>query len=68
MNIREFEERLKKHDWCYMMSDDDRWYDAGLAEEKALLSICHGKVTYQRLYDKYLHKQFPKAKSPWTKQ
>lgn len=58
MNLSEYKKRLAKHDWCYAFSDDDRVYQAGLAEEKALKSMCHGKKTYKKAYEIQYKKQF----------
>ena len=33
------EELLKKHDWYYMMSDDDRWYRQGSAQQYEIRKI-----------------------------
>ncbi len=58
MNIKEYKERLKKHDWHYSSSDDMRRYDAGLAEEKALKSLTHGRKTYKKAYESQFKKHF----------
>lgn len=58
MNIRQYKERLAKHDWHYAQTHDSRVYDRGLVEEKALKSMCHGKTTYQKAYDIEFRKHF----------
>lgn len=62
MNLRLYKQRLAKHDWYYSSSDDDRIYSAGLAEEKALKSMTHGKKTYKQAYDFEFNKHFKDAK------
>jgi hypothetical protein len=52
---------LDAHDWYYMMSDDPRKYDQGVAEEKQIMNLVsqlgqEGKD----LYNQYLLKHFPK--------
>jgi len=37
--LDDFESKLKSHDWYYMMSDDNRAYSNGLAEESELKKI-----------------------------
>ena len=58
MNLRQFKERLAKHDWHYSSSDDDRVYERGLAEENALKSLMKGKVSYQNAYQSQFNKHF----------
>jgi len=58
MNLKEFKERLAKHDWHYVQSDDSRVYQKGLTEEKALKSMTHGKITYKHAYDSHFKKIF----------
>lgn len=62
MNLKEFKKRLANHDWYYSQSDDLRLYEKGLAEEKALLSMCHGRKTYKKAYESLFHKHFKKVK------
>ena len=58
MNIKEFKQRLTKHDWHYAQSHDSRVYERGLAEEKALLSMTQGKITYKNAYNSHFKKIF----------
>ena len=37
--LDDYESKLKSHDWYYMMSDDNRAYSNGLAEESELKKI-----------------------------
>jgi hypothetical protein len=39
MMLDALEELLKKHDWYYMMSDDDRWYRQGSAQQYEIRKI-----------------------------
>jgi hypothetical protein len=39
MMLDALEEKLKKHDWWYMMSDDDRWYRDGRIQEDEIRKI-----------------------------
>jgi hypothetical protein len=48
--LDEFESALESHDWSYMMSDDKRAYENGLAEEKELEVI--GAQLYNSEYNK----------------
>ena len=48
--LDEFESALESHDWSYMMSDDKRAYEKGLAEEKELEVI--GAQLYNSEYNK----------------
>ena len=36
MNIQQFEELLKNHDWTYMMSEDSRYYRRGQNQLKEI--------------------------------
>ena len=48
--LDEFESALESHDWSYMMSDDNRAYEKGSAEEKELEVI--GAQLYNSEYNK----------------
>ena len=50
MTLREYKKRLDKHDWYYVMSDDPRWYDAGLAEEKELIKLAQSKPSFTKAF------------------
>jgi len=63
MNLREFKNRLDKHDWYYASSDDGRVYEKGLEEEKSLKLIMEGKVTYQKAYNSQFNKYFKTNKN-----
>jgi len=57
--IDDFESKLKSHDWYYMMSDDNRAYTKGSAEESELKKIAKqlASMGYDKdaanLYNKY---------------
>lgn len=42
-SLEDYKKLLQKHDWYFQMSDDDRWYKSGLAEEGEM------KKTYDSL-------------------
>lgn len=57
MNIQQFEELLKNHDWTYMMSEDSRYYRRGQNQLKEIdEAIVQGGEEYQKLYKKYRDK------------
>jgi hypothetical protein len=35
---------IKKHDYSYMFSDDDRWYNSGIKSEKHIKELLHGLI------------------------
>jgi hypothetical protein len=59
MTLENYIERLKKHDWYYIMSDDLRWYESGLAEQMALLKLADEKPEFMTAYKEEFHKYFP---------
>ena len=58
MNLKEYKERLAKHDWHYTSSDDNRIYEAGLAEDNILKKMYEGKKTYKKAYKTVFNKHF----------
>lgn len=51
MTLREYKKRLDKHDWYYPMSDDPRWYDAGLTEENELRKLAQTKPSFAKAFE-----------------
>lgn len=60
MTLESYKERLERHDWYYMMSDDPRVYDSGKQEEDNLKKLAEGRKTYKEAYEKMERKMFPK--------
>ena len=57
MNIQQFEELLKNHDWTYVMSEDSRYYRRGQNQLKEIdEAIAQGGEEYQNLYNQYRNK------------
>jgi phage-related tail protein len=57
MNIQQFEELLKNHDWTYTMSEDSRYYRRGQNQLKEIdEAIAQGGEEYQNLYNQYRNK------------
>lgn len=61
MTLREYKRRLNKHDWHYAMSDDSRWYDAGLAEENELKRLAETKPTFAKAFKEKKDSLFKKV-------
>ena len=57
--LEKLETLLQGHDWHYMMSDDNRWYESGKAESQRIrecMEECNNSdlgVMAKMLYDKY---------------
>lgn len=62
MTLLEYKKRLKKHDWYYHQSDDPRWYDSGLAEERELTKLSKTKESFKKAFDKEKANHFPNKK------
>ena len=57
MNLEQFEQLLKDHDWSYMMSDDSRYYRRGQQQWFEIRdAIKAGGEEYQNLYNQYQEK------------
>jgi hypothetical protein len=57
MNIQQFEELLKNHDWTYQMSEDSYYYRRGQKQlEEIEETIAQGGKEYQNLYNQYRNK------------
>jgi len=57
MNIQQFEELLKNHDWTYQMSEDSYYYRRGQNQLKEIEeAIAQGGEEYQKLYKQYRNK------------
>jgi len=59
MKLKEYKERLNKHDWYYMMSEDPRWYDSGHAEENELRQLAETKPSFKKAFDAKYKELFP---------
>ena len=57
MNLKQFEQLLKAHDWSYMMSEDSYYYRRGQQQDKEIQDVIanHGEE-YQNLYNEYRNK------------
>ena len=54
MNLNQFEELLKNHDWTYMMSDDSRYYRRGKQERDEIYkAIDEYGDEFRKLYEQY---------------
>ena len=57
MNIQQFEELLKNHDWTYQMSEDSYYYRRGQNQLKEIDEvIAQGGEEYKKLYKQYRNK------------
>jgi len=59
MTLKEFKQRLNKHDWYYSMSEDSRWYESGLAEQKELERLAETKPSFKKVFDAKKNELFP---------
>ena len=54
MNLEQFEQLLKNHDWTYAMSDDSRYYRRGQQQWFEIRdAIEKNGEEFQKLYDQY---------------
>jgi len=54
MNIEEFKQKLKRHDWYFNYSDDHRYYSAGRASWDELMFILknnEGNPEFREAFD-----------------
>lgn len=58
VTAEDFKIMLEEHDWWYMMSDDSRIYEDGLASEKELRRIAATNPDFQVLLDERANKEF----------
>ena len=57
MNLEQFEQLLKAHDWSYMMSEDSYYYRRGQQQDKEIHEIiAQNGEEYQNLYNQYRDK------------
>lgn len=57
MNLEQFEQLLKAHDWSYMMSEDSYYYRRGQQQDKEIHEIiAQNGEEYQNLYNQYREK------------
>ena len=54
MNLQQFEQLLKNHDWSYMMSEDSRYYRKGQQERDEIYkAIDEYGDEFRKLYEQY---------------
>lgn len=54
MNLEQFEQLLKDHDWSYMMSEDSYYYRRGQKQYNEIRDIiAKNGEEYQNLYNQY---------------
>lgn len=51
MNLKEYKEKLNKHDWFYVMTEDPKVYDSGLAEENEIKKLAESKKSFMKAYE-----------------
>jgi len=57
INLEQFEQLLKDHDWSYMMSDDSRYYRRGQIQWFEIRdAMKNGGEEYENLYNEYRNK------------
>jgi len=57
MNLEQFEQLLKDHDWSYMMSDDSRYYRRGQMQWFDISdAMKQGGESFEKLYLEYRDK------------
>lgn len=54
----EFEQKLKKHDWYYMMSDSANKRETGQEAQDQLANIANSDPKLKKLFVKYHKKHF----------
>lgn len=59
MTLKEYKEKLDKHDWFYMMSGDSRIYDSGLVKDKEILKLALENETFMKAYRAKHRQMFP---------
>lgn len=59
-----FYDRLGRHDWTYMMSDDPKVYQRGSQNEQELLAISRMSPAHTELYDAYKAHAWGKGPQP----
>lgn len=47
--INQYFDAIKKHDFSYMFSDDNRWYEAGYRSQKHITQLIHSLVSICRV-------------------
>lgn len=58
MNLKEYKQKLKEHDWYYVMTDDPRVYDEGLAKETELKRLAENNKSFKSAYEKHFQSLF----------
>lgn len=68
MTLKEYKQKLDKHDWFYMMSDDPRWYDSGLAAETELEKLAEKDKELREAFDAKKNELFGQPKTHYHEQ
>lgn len=58
MTEEEFKELLRKHDWTFAFSDDNRVYQAGSASLRRIQGIVKSNPEFNKLYEEERKKAF----------
>ncbi len=53
MTLKEFYDKLEKHDWWYCMSDDGKVYERGSQNFEKLKKIANESTEHMTLYMQY---------------
>ena len=56
LNIKDYEEMLKHHDWYYMMSEDSNVYKRGSFRQQELRELSDTNYDFKQLFEKYQNK------------
>ena len=57
INLEQFEQLLKNHDWTYQMSDDSYYYRRGQQQYNEIYEIiAQNGEEYENLYNEYRNK------------
>ena len=57
IDLPEYEEKLKNHDWFYSFSDDLRVFQAGKDWEEELRKLSNSSMAHKNLWDSYVAKR-----------
>ena len=56
LNIKDYEEMLKHHDWYYMMSEDSNVYKRGSFKQQELRELSGINDEFKELFKQYQNK------------
>ena len=56
LNIKDYEEMLKQHDWYYMMSEDSNVYKRGSFKQQELRELSGINDEFKELFKQYQNK------------